>query len=58
METIMDQKDWEALSHEEKNHELYLKQKELLEAFFARRAISKEQYEESLHDLAEKMGEQ
>ena len=53
----MDQKDWEALSHEEKNHELYLKQKELLEAFFARRAISKEQYEESLHDLAEKMGE-
>ena len=57
METIIDQREWESLSHEEKNHQLYLKQKAILEAFLERRAISKEQYEKSLHDLTEKMGE-
>lgn len=51
MDTTMDQKEWEALSHEEKNHQLYLKQKAILKAFLERRAISKEQYEIDLYLL-------
>ena len=50
------QEAWEALSYEEKNHQLYLRQKKLLETFLERRAISREQFEKSLHDLKEKMG--
>ena len=45
------------LTHEQKNHELYLKQKALLEQFLSIGAISQAQYEKSLHDLTEKMGE-
>lgn len=56
METNMDQRPWEKLSHDEKNHQLYLKQKALLETFLEKNAISKDQYEKSLHDLTEKMG--
>ena len=41
----------------EQRHELYLKQKALLDTFVERNAISREQYEKSLHDLTEKMGE-
>lgn len=41
----------------EQRHELYLKQKALLDTFVERHAISREQYEKSLHDLTEKMGE-
>ena len=48
---------WEKLSREEKNHQLYLKQKVLLETFLEKGAISKAQFEKSLHDLTEKMGE-
>ncbi|MBQ9464390.1 MAG: hypothetical protein IJU67_03830 [Lachnospiraceae bacterium] len=44
-------------SYSEKNHLLYLKQKELLETFLEKGAISRAQYEKSLHDLTEKMGE-
>ena len=32
------QTSWESLSHEEKNHELYLKQKHLLETFLEKGA--------------------
>jgi len=49
-------KDWNVLSKEEKNYELYLSQKELLEQFLSTGAISKAQYQKSLHDLTEKMG--
>jgi len=49
-------KDWNDLSKEEKNYELYLRQKELLEQFLSTGAISKAQYQKSLHDLTEKMG--
>ena len=49
-------KDWNVLSKEEKNYELYLRQKELLEQFLSTGAISKAQYQKSLHDLTEKMG--
>ena len=48
---------WNFLSYDEKNHQLYLRQKELLDTFLRTGAISKEQYEKSLHDLTEKMGE-
>ncbi|MBQ2062875.1 MAG: hypothetical protein II458_09440 [Oscillospiraceae bacterium] len=47
---------WETLSHDEKNHELFLKQKETLDLFLERGAISRAQYEKSLHDLKVKMG--
>ena len=49
---------WADLSREDKNRLLYLKQKALLEAFLERGAISKAQYDKSLHDLTEKMGQQ
>ena len=48
---------WEKLSLEEKNHQLYLQQKETLDAFLQRGALSKAQYDKSLHDLREKMHE-
>ena len=48
--------EWEGLSHEEKNRELYMKQKELLDQFLERGAISLAQHDKSLHDLTEKMG--
>ena len=54
----MDAKEtaWETLSYEEKNHQLFVKQKELLELFLTKRAISRQQYEKSLHDLIQKTG--
>ena len=55
MET--ENKNWSALSYEEKNHQLFLKQKALLDGFLERGAISKAQHDKSLHDLIEKMGE-
>ncbi len=47
---------WNELSHEEKNRELYNRQKHTLDQFLERGAISEAQYEKSLHDLTEKMG--
>ena len=44
------------LSYQEKNHQLYIRQKDLLTLFLQKRAISQEQYEKSLNDLTEKMG--
>ncbi len=38
------------------NTDLYHDQMHTLELFLERRAISKEQYEKSAHDLTEKMG--
>lgn len=58
MDTHEEQAVWNFLSYDEKNHQLYLRQKELLEQFLKTGAISKEQYEKSLHDLTEKMGEE
>ena len=46
---------WDSLSYAEKNRVLYERQKETLEAFLERGAISKQQYEKSLHNLTEKM---
>ena len=47
---------WDQLSYQEKNHQLYIRQKEMLALFLQKRAIYQEQYEKSLHDLTEKMG--
>ena len=47
---------WATMTHEEKNRLLYHRQKELLDTFLEKKAISKEQHDKSLHDLTEKMG--
>ena len=44
-----------SLSYVEKNHQLYLKQKALLDQFLEKGAISQAQHDKSLHDLIEKM---
>ena len=52
----MEQYEWEKLSPEEKRIQLYLNQKQTLEAFLERGAISKAQFDKSLGDLTVKMG--
>ena len=52
----MEQEEWERLSPEEKRVQLYLNQKQTLEAFLERGAISKAQFDKSLGDLTVKMG--
>lgn len=52
-----DNSGWERLSLREKNHQLYLKQKNMLDMFLEHGAISREQHDKSLHDLTVKMGE-
>ena len=54
--TVENAASWNKLTYGEKNHALYEKQKHMLEAFLERGAISKAQFEKSLHDLTEKMG--
>jgi hypothetical protein len=48
--------EWEKLSPEEKKKQLFLQQKELLDTFLEKNAISKAQYDKSLGDLRDKMG--
>ena len=43
---------WETLSYEEKNHQLFLRQKELLDLFLKKKAITKEQHD--TYDLQKK----
>ena len=45
------------LNHSDKKHQLFLSQKQTLDSFLERGAISKLQYEKSLHDLRVKMNE-
>ena len=47
----------EDLTLDEKNHQLYLKEKALLDLFLEHGAITQAQHDKSLHDLREKMGE-
>ena len=56
MESKEKQEEWTELSHEQKNRQLYLKQKVLLETFLEHGTITKAQFDKSLHDLTEKMG--
>ena len=44
------------LTYEQKQRELFLRQKQTLDLFLERNAISKKQYDKSLGDLIEKMG--
>lgn len=44
-------------TYEDKKHQLFLKQKKLLETFLEHGVISTDQFDMSLTDLAEKMGE-
>ena len=55
-EQISKQRQWEAMSYAQKNKQLFLNQKELLDTFLERHAISKAQYDKSLGDLRAKMG--
>ena len=48
--------DWASLTPEQKKRALYERQKKTLADFLERNAISKVQYDKSLHDLTEKMG--
>lgn len=57
METIIDNQEWEKLTYKEKNDLLFLREKELLAGFLTHGAISQAQYDKSLYDLTEKMGE-
>ena len=52
------QTSWENLPPEETKKRLFLKQKQTLDLFLERNAISKAQYDKSLGDLVEKMGMQ
>lgn len=54
----MKQEEWQQLTPHEKNIQLYLQQKKMLEGFLARGAISKSQFDKSFGDLTEKMGMQ
>ena len=54
----IDSKTWADMSHAEKNHQIFLQQKETLDTFLVRGAISKAQYDKSLNDLRSKMGEE
>lgn len=48
--------EWVALTPEEKKIQLFLNQKQTLDIFLERGAISRAQYNKSLGDLREKMG--
>ena len=51
-----EKKEWVHLSPEEKKQQLFLNQKDTLDLFLERGAISQAQYDKSLGDLREKMG--
>ena len=51
--TITD--EWAGLSKQEQQQHLFLKQKGILDTFLARRVISQEQYDFSLHTLVDHM---
>ena len=48
--------EWSSLTPEEKKRQLFLNQKQTLDLFLERGAISQAQYDKSLGDLREKMG--
>ena len=56
MDVNIENSAWDNLTYTEKNKQLFLKQKQTLEMFLERGAISKAQHDKSLHALIEKMG--
>lgn len=55
-EQIERQRQWESMSPAQKKKQLFLNQKDLLDKFLERHAISQAQYNKSLADLRAKMG--
>ncbi|MBR2741120.1 MAG: hypothetical protein IKD87_10695 [Oscillospiraceae bacterium] len=55
-EPLSEEKEWNTLSYDEKNEQLFQHEKRMLEMFLAKGAISRQQFEKSLHDLIEKTG--
>lgn len=53
---MLTQKEWELLSPQEKKLQLFYNQKNTLDLFLERNAISQSQYDKSLGDLIVKMG--
>ena len=56
MDIDMETTDWSALSYEEKNRYLFRREKDLLDMFLEKGAITQAQHDKSLHDLIDKMG--
>ena len=56
MDINMETTDWSALSYEEKNRYLFRREKDLLDMFLEKGAITQAQHDKSLHDLIDKMG--
>ena len=56
MDVNIENSAWDHLTYAEKNKQLFLNQKQTLDMFLERGAISKAQHDKSLHDLIEKMG--
>lgn len=52
----MESTEWSLLPDAEKKRQLYLHQKDVLDKFLERGAISRQQYEKSLNDMTAKMG--
>ncbi len=50
------EKDYCVMSKEEKMRDLFNRQKQMLDMFLERNAISKAEYDKSLNGLKEKMG--
>lgn len=50
-EQIRRQRQWEAMTREQKQQQLLLRQKELLKTFLARHAITLAQYEEGMRAI-------
>ncbi len=57
MKENTENKDWSGMTYEEKSRQLFFREKKLLDTFLEHGAITKVQYEKSLHDLEEKMKE-
>lgn len=57
MDNTNDNTAWSSLNYKQKNHQLFLTQKELMDQFLKTGAISQAQHDKSLHDLIEKMEE-
>ena len=55
-EPLSEEKELNTLSYDEKNEQLFQHEKRMLEMFLAKGAISRQQFEKSLHDLIEKTG--
>lgn len=54
-EQIERQRVWAAMTQEQKKKQLFLNQKELLDKFLIRHAISQSQYDKSIGELIEKL---